>query len=236
MLNSIIENQTFYEIFWLIILIIYVFLVAKLTKKYYNTLIKKGTKKDSAMYVNRKMVHIFAGGVVALAVPLVFNTPLYPLICGLALTVLTFISHKRGNVMYWFQSNKNRYDVNFCLMWGLSIFILWIWFDNAWIAIIPAAFMSFGDGITGIIRNLVLEKREKHFVGNLYMAGVCLPLGYGLGGLGGIAVGGAIAGLVASVVERYEFGIIDDNVLVTVSSSLVLMISNFFTNGFPVIS
>ena len=110
MLNIIIEN----EIFWLIVLIIYVFLVATLTKKLYSRMIKKGANEDSAIYVNRKMVHIFAGGVVVLIVPFVFKSPWYPLLCGLALTILTLISHRRGNAMYWFQTNKNQYDVN-CL-------------------------------------------------------------------------------------------------------------------------
>jgi hypothetical protein len=40
----------------------------------------------------------------------------------------------------------------------------------------------------------------------------------------GIPLWGLIAGLVASFVERYEFGPIDDNVLIVVFSSIVLFI------------
>jgi hypothetical protein len=216
------------EFIWLLGLIIYVSsLIRILTKKTYEQMIQKGVTKDSAIYYNRKLVHILAGGVVALLVPIAFSSPIYPLFCGMALTGLTLLSHRRKKLMYWFQTENNLYDVNFCLMWGLSIYFLWIITNNPWIAIIPAAFMSFGDGITGIIRNIVIRKREKHFIGNIYMAGVCLPLGYGLGGLGEISVGGAIAALAASIVERYEYGIIDDNVLVAVSSSVLLYIYHF---------
>ena len=35
---------------------------------------------------------------------------------------------------------------------------------------------------------------------------------------------GLLSGLVASVVERYEFGPIDDNVLIVIFSSLVLFL------------
>jgi phytol kinase len=70
----------------------------------------------------------------------------------------------------------------------------------------------------------VIKKREKHFIGNLYMAGISIPLGYGLAGLGGIAPAGALAGLAASIVERFEFGVIDDNILVAVSSSVLLYV------------
>ena len=214
--------QTFSDILWVFILVFYVFLITLATKKIYSLMMLKGLSEDEAHYFNRKLVHILAGGVVVLVVPLVFSSPLYPLVCGLAMTAFTLVSHTRGKLLYWFQTKNNRYDVNFCLMWGITIFVLWILLDSPWIAIIPAAFMSFGDGITGIIRNIVIKKREKHFIGNLYMAGICIPLGYGLAGLGGIAPGGALAGLAASIVERFEFGIIDDNILVAISSSLLL--------------
>jgi phytol kinase len=214
--------QTFSDILWVFILVFYVFLVTFATKKFYAIMMSRGLSEDETHYFNRKLVHILAGGVVVLVVPLVFSSPVYPLICGLAMTLFTFLSHSRGKLLYWFQTKDNRYDVNFCLMWGITIFVLWVLLGSPWIAIIPAAFMSFGDGITGIIRNIVIKKREKHFIGNLYMAGISIPLGYGLAGLGGIAPAGALAGLAASIVERFEFGVIDDNILVAVSSSVLL--------------
>lgn len=210
-----------FDILLTVSLLVYAGIVVLLTKYVFNIMVKKGINQDDAIYYNRKFVHIFAGGIIALFVPL-FSTEWYPLLAGFLLTILTYISHKRGRDMYWFQTKKDFNDVNFCLMWGLSIFILWVVFDNPFLAILPATFMSFGDGITGIVRNALFKKRFKHPIGNVFMAIICLPLGYVLGGIGGIAIGGMLAGLLASIIERYEFGPIDDNVLITVVSSLVL--------------
>ena len=111
-------------------------------------------------------------------------------------------------------------------MWGIAIFILWVIFDDPWIAIIPPAFIAFGDGITGIIRNLAFKERRKHPIGNLYMAGVCIPIGYYFANAAdpSIPLWGVIAAIVASIFERYEFGIIDDNILVAGSATIILYI------------
>ena len=55
------------------------------------------------------------------------------------------------------------------------------------------------------------------------MAILCLPLGYFVGNMAepSIPIWGLISGLVASVVERYEFGPVDDNVIIVVCSSIV---------------
>jgi dolichol kinase len=107
-------------------------------------------------------------------------------------------------------------------MWGISIFILWELIGDPWIAVTPAAFMAFGDGVTGIVRNVVFKKRTKHPIGNISMAILCLPMGYFLTGIGGLPIAGIYAGIAASIAERYEFGPIDDNILITLSSSVVL--------------
>ena len=220
------------QIAWMLILSIYAALfVTVVTKKLYEIMTKKGIKRKDAVYFNRKFVHIFAGGVITIFVPLVFDSPIFPLLSGILITLLTYFSHKSSKMMYWFQTDDNINDVNFCFMWGVSIFVLWFVLESvhgiqnaSWIAIIPAAFMSFGDGITGIIRNIALKKRTKHFIGNIYMALLCIPLGYLLGLYGGIPIGGIIAAFVASITERYEIGSLDDNILITISSSIVLYI------------
>jgi hypothetical protein len=45
-----------------------------------------------------------------------------------------------------------------------------------------------------------------------------------MSGLEGLALWGVIAAVIASLFERYEFGIIDDNILVTVSATVILYI------------
>lgn len=222
------ENGEFFvQMFWVFALAIYVFAVIFITKYFYDYLIRKKFKKTVAVYYNRKLIHIFAGGMIVLAVPFVFTEPLFPLLSALILTLIMLITHRTGRIFYWFQTSKDLNDVSFCFMWGVAIFILWIVFDNPWVAVIPPALIAFGDGITGIVRNLAFKERRKHPIGNIYMAGVSIPIGYFFGsisGLEGLAFWGVIAAIVASVFERYEFGPVDDNFLITISATAVLFI------------
>lgn len=221
-IDTFIQN----ELFWFIILSIYAIAITMGTKKTYEFMKKRGVKDNVAVYYNRKLIHMFAGGVVVLIVPFVFTSPWYPLLAGLVLTVLTYIPHATGNILYWFQTKDNINDVNFCLMWALTVFILWIVLGNPWIAIIPPVFMAFGDGVTGIVRNAVFKKRTKNPIGNVFMLIVCIFFGYILADQVGLAWWGVIAAFVASFVERYEFGPIDDNVLITVSAAIILFIGS----------
>lgn len=225
---------------WVFILAAYImFIVLVFTKKTYEWMTKHHVRKKDAIYYNRKLVHIFAGGVAVLMVPVVFSNSFFPLFSGFSLAAFTYFFHKRrnGKLLYWFQTEENLNDVTFCLMWGLSIFVLWRLFEiqgisnPAWIAIIPSVFMALGDGITGIVRNAAFRERSKHPIGNIYMAFLCIPFGYYLGnlsGLKGMEFVGIIAAFVASIVERYEIGPIDDNILITVCSSVVLYVGSGF--------
>jgi len=220
MIDKLLDN----ELFWVIVLSTYVLVVTYLTKGLYKWMISHVYKKEIAVYYNRKLIHIFAGGVVVLIVPFVFRSPYYPLLAGILIAAVTYIAHRSGKLFYWFQNKGDLNDVTFCFMWGLAIFILWIVLDSPWIAIIPPAFIAFGDGITGIIRNLAFHERKKHPIGNIYMAGVCIPIGYFFANMEAIALWGVLAAIAASFFERYEFGIIDDNVLITISSTAILFI------------
>jgi dolichol kinase len=116
-------------------------------------------------------------------------------------------------------------------MWGFTVFILWTITGSPWISIIPISFMAFGDGITGIVRNAMFKKRTKHPLGNLYMFGICAPIGFifaQISAINGMIIWAVIAAAVASIVERYEFGSIDDNILITISSSIILFIGFIF--------
>jgi phytol kinase len=222
------DVQIVTEIVWMIALAFYAFSVILLTKQIYDYFVnKKHFKKSVALYYNRKFIHIFAGGFVVLAVPFVFAKPYFPLLAGVLLTIIMFIFHKSGRILYWFQTDENVSDVSFCLMWGIAIFILWTVFDNPWIAIMPPAFIAFGDGVTGLVRNFGFKERSKHPIGNVYMACVCIPIGYYFGdisGIPGMAVWGVIAAVAATFLERYEIGQIDDNILITIGSTIILFI------------
>jgi dolichol kinase len=209
-----------------VILILYAILVSLITKKTFDFMVSHNINSNDAIYYNRKLVHILAGGVIALFVPF-FPNPFFPLISGLILSIFTYYSHKRDQLFYWFQNRSDFNDVTFCLMWGFAVFILWILTGNPWISIIPISYMAFGDGITGIVRNALFKKRTKHPLGNLYMFGICAPLGFifaQLSSLPNLIIWAVIAAAVASIIERYEFGPLDDNILITVSSSIVLYI------------
>ena len=128
--------------------------------------------------------------------------------------------------MFWFQTDQNQNDVKFTLMWWVSITLIWMLVGDPWLAIIPSLFMAFGDGITGVVRNLVIRERSKSPVGNVFMFIVSAPMGWFVADLGdpSIPVWGLIAAAVATFVERYEFGPIDDNILITVFATIVLLI------------
>lgn len=217
------------QFFWAVGLSLYVLVVLFLTRIPYRAMVARGMEPIRAVYYNRKIVHMLAGGVGSLMVPLVFTSPWYPLICGLLLTLLTFGAHATGLRFYWFQTDENRNDVKFALMWALSVSLLWWLLDNPWLAILPALYMAFGDGVTGIARNLLVRRRSKSPIGNLFMLIVCAPMGWVIGDLAepAIPVWGLISAIVATWIERYEFGPIDDNVLITVAASAVLLLGTY---------
>jgi dolichol kinase len=214
------------QLLWALLLSLYVVSVLFLTRLPYRWMVARGVEPIRAVYYNRKIVHMAAGGVGSLAVPLVFTSPWLPMIAGLLLTALTWAAHLSGWRFYWFQTPENQNDVKFALMWALSVSVLWWLLDDPWLAILPALYMAFGDGVTGIARNALVRRRSKSPIGNVFMLLVCLPIGYavGLHAQPAIPFWGLLSATVATVVERYEFGPIDDNILITAASSLVLLL------------
>lgn len=214
------------QLFWALLLSLYVVSVLFLTRLPYGWMVARGIEPIRAVYYNRKIVHMAAGGVGSLAVPLVFTSPWLPMVAGLLLTALTWAAHLSGWRFYWFQTQENQNDVKFALMWALSVSVLWWLLDDPWLAILPALYMAFGDGVTGIARNALVRRRSKSPIGNVFMLLVCLPIGYAVGvhAQPAIPFWGLLSAMVATLVERYEFGPIDDNILITTASSLVLLV------------
>ena len=211
---------------WAVGLGLYTLAVLFLTLIPYRAMVARGMEPIRAVYYNRKIVHMMAGGVGSLMVPLVFTDPWYPLIAGLLLTLITYLAHRSGLRMYWFQTPENTNDVKFALMWAASVSALWWLLCDPWLAVLPALYMAFGDGVTGIARNALIRRRSKDPIGNVFMLIVCVPMGWIIGGHADPAIPewGVISAVVATIVERYEFGPIDDNVLITVSASAVLLL------------
>ncbi len=187
------------------------------TRPLYHWMRSRGVPHNVAVYYNRKIIHMGAGGVVAILTPYVFSSPTYPLLAALALTAFLFYM-RRKSLMYWFQTRENAYEVNFTIAWGVSVFALWIVLGDPRLAVLPALFIAFGDAVTGIVRNYFFRRRTKHWAGNIAMSAVVIPLGLFYGGLAG-----AIAGAIASIIERYEFPPIDDNMLIVAATTLILV-------------
>ncbi|HIQ56342.1 MAG TPA: dolichol kinase [Pyrodictium sp.] len=212
---------------WAIALLAYVMAVVVGTKALYDIMRRHGLPHNVAVYYNRKAIHVLAGGVVALLVPLLFSEPWIPFVLAFVLALLTYIPHRVGRLMYWFQTEDNMYEVNFCIMWGFSLLILWLLTGDPRVAVFPALLISFGDAVTGIVRNMLFGRRTKHWAGNIAMAALVVPLGFLW-----LGVWGALAGLIASIVERYEFPPVDDNTLIPLASLAILLPAHFL--GFMV--
>ena len=200
-----------------------IFVATILTRSLYKWMKRRGVEHNVAVYYNRKIIHMLAGGVVAAVVPFVFKTSFFPFVMAMLLAVFIYTPHKIGKIMYWFQTEENKYEVSFCIMWGVVITLGWLLSGGDFLfGTLPVLFMSVGDAVTGIVRNLLYEKRTKSWWGNLVMVSFSVAAGTLLG------LAGVIAGAAASLVEHYEFPPIDDNVTVPLVSFLILISAKFY--------
>ena len=83
---------------------LYVLVVLFATKLPYDMMVSRGVEEIRAVYYNRKIVHMMAGGVGSLCVPILFEDYWYPLVCGILLTLFTYLAHHSGYRMFWFQT------------------------------------------------------------------------------------------------------------------------------------
>jgi len=201
------------------------FVTQYLSRLIYNLAVKNSYPEDSATYFGRKFIHIFASGLIAISLPFLFREPFLPFLSALILAVYTYLPHWKKQLYQWFQIKENFNEVNFCLMWGLVILIGWFFDKSFWLGVIPALFLSFGDGVTGIVRNIRYRKRTKAWEGSLAMLIVCILIGFKMGWAG------IIAALFATIFEKLEF--IDDNISIPVVSFLILL---FFFILYPTLT
>ncbi len=104
---------------------VYVMVILFATKIPYDMMIKRGVEHIRAVYYNRKIVHMLAGGVGSFCVPILFTDFWYPLVCGILMNIFTYGAHATGTRMFWFQTEQNQNDVKFTLMWWSSITLIW---------------------------------------------------------------------------------------------------------------
>lgn len=189
------------------------------TRKVYKLMIRTGIRHNVAVYYNRKVIHMLAGGLTAILVPYLFSSPLIPFLFAISLGYAIHYVRRRA-LMSWFQTSDNSYEVNFCFAWGFSLLVIWLVTANPNYAIIPPLFISFGDAVTGIIRNVIYGKRTKSMYGNLGMLLVTSIIGYHYAGNPGI-----VAGVISTLVERFEVPpYLDDNILIVSASTSILIL------------
>ena len=170
-------------------------------------------------YRARKSIHYFAGGIVALLAPFIFQTPYVLVLASFLLFIMTYLPHAWRRPLKWFQIEGKYGEIYFTF----SYFVLFsiFWNLDVWIAVTAALFMAFGDGITGIVKEHFYGRRENERavkglnLGNLAMFLVCAPIGYVFEGVPGL-----VAAVYASLVEAF-YGI-DDNVTVPLGSAAIM--------------
>ncbi|MEM0445747.1 MAG: dolichol kinase [Nitrososphaerota archaeon] len=213
------ETPTLNEIIYAGILFGWVvFVTLFLCRKIYEVMLRRGAPHNVAVYYNRKIIHILTGGLVAVLVPLLFNSYLPIAVLVAVLAIGNLLPHIRGKIYHWYQVPENMFEVHFIIMWGLFMG-LGFYLNNLSLGVLPVIFMSVGDGITGLVRNTIYKRRTKSWWGNIAMGAFCIPVGLFVMGLSG-----AIAGAGASIVEKFELGKIDDNITVPLLSFLLMVI------------
>lgn len=199
------------------VLTLYVTVVILLLKKTHQALVKRGWREDQASYLTRKLVHLLAAGPVTLALPHLYQNPIAPALVSMSMGLLLWARKRRGRVMSWFQTRDNNNEITFMIAWGAGILALWKLTGSMWLSVLPAAYISLGDGVTGIVRIAVLGRREKHWSGNIAMFTVTLPLSMAVAGLPG-----ALSALASSLAEKLQVRYLDDNITITLVSVLIL--------------
>jgi dolichol kinase len=196
------------------------FVILVLSKEVYKFALRKGRSGHSSMYFSRKVIHFLAGGLTAALLPFIAKEPFLPALLAFGFALMTYVPHKINKLMYWFQDPENAYEVDFTIVWGIVILLTWYIDKTFWLGVIPVLFMSWGDGITGIIRNLMYNKRTKAWEGTMGMLILDTIIGAKMG------LAGIIAAVVSALVERIEF--LDDNVSVPLVSLIILLIAKIY--------
>lgn len=217
----LILDYLFHDFLITIPLFLWVLFVMKVVSRWvYDFAVKKGYPPQSATYFGRKTIHILASGIASLLVPIFYKEPILPFLSAIILAIYTYLPHKKNKLQQWYQAKDNTKEVNFSIMWGISILVGWYFDRTFWLGVIPVLFMSFGDGITGIIRNIKYKKRTKAWEGSLGMLFICILIGLRMG------PAGILAAIFATIVEKSD--LIDDNISVPAVSLITLIILKSF--------
>ncbi len=97
------------------------------TKWVFELMMARNMKENVAIYYNRKILHMFCGGLIGMMAPSILSEPIYALYIGILFTIITYIPYYTGHLLYWVQTKDNKNDVNFCFMgWSFCLYTLGI--------------------------------------------------------------------------------------------------------------
>ncbi len=146
-------------------------------------------------YLSRKIAHFGAAVPIALF-PVVYQHVWYPLALVGSFFVLLLLTHRWD--VFPGCARKGRWsEVFFPLSIMIALAVLWPVSHVA--AIVPALWLSLGDGVTGLVRKWLYNREVKGWWGSL----ACLVVCVGLGFLVTPWWAGVLGGCVATLAERY---------------------------------
>ena len=161
-------------------------------------------------YISRKVAH-FGAVVPILLMPVFFEEWFFPVGLSASLALVVFIGN-RMRLTEGFAKEGRLSDILFPVAVAITIGLLW--HKGPWIAVVPAVWLSLGDGITGLVRMKVYGREVKGNWGSVACLLVCVGSGLALGVPALAAmVGSALATLAERVSGDSEGAIlrIDDN-------------------------
>lgn len=214
-MNLALENTGIFILVTIAVIVWNLLVVLFISKKIYQFF---DTRYDDipADYISRKAIHVLAGGVTAVLIPIVFINRLEVAVM-IAFLMAAFVFYRRNRKgMYWFQRSDNAFEVNFCLVYGFMILLGWV-LGDIWLGLIPILFMTFGDGATGIVRAIRQKQQIKTWDGTIGMFVVCAVIGFVILGWVGIVIAAVV-----SLVEKVSW--FDDNISVPFAAAFLVFL------------
>ena len=93
------------DLVWFFVLGLWSILIVFAIKPVHSYMVKNGSENMVAVYYNRKIAHMLSGGVPIILSPIVFESPIWPLIGG----ILGFFALHR--LLNWYALLVGEYDI-----------------------------------------------------------------------------------------------------------------------------
>ena len=107
-LSENVQVNTMDETVLIIAIVIYGLFIIFGTKWVFEFMMARNMKENVAIYYNRKILHMFCGGLIGMMAPSILSEPIYALYIGILFTIITYIPYYTGHLLYWVQTNDNK--------------------------------------------------------------------------------------------------------------------------------